>query len=151
MPTLSDAVAAMKAGRRDEARMMLARILAQDRNNVTALLWMTEFATTPEEVRSYLERVLSIDPANVPAQRGRALDKVNEEPLLVATSQSSPSQPVATIQPRLRSPGGERRNTEAMPVLSGYFGRLVILQIRGRIAATTAAKPIGDSTTTLEC
>ena len=49
---------------------MLARILATDRNNVTALLWMTEVAATPEEVRIYLNRVLAIDPANAPARKG---------------------------------------------------------------------------------
>ena len=95
MPTMSDAIAAMKAGRRDEARVMLARILANDRNNVSALLWMTEFAATPEEVRMYLERVLSIDPANGPARRGlELLDKANEEPVLAASSERSPGQPV---------------------------------------------------------
>jgi hypothetical protein len=153
MPTLSDAIAAMNAGRRDEARMLLARILAQDRNNVTALLWMTEFATTPEEVRSYLERVLSIDPANVPAQRGlELLDKVNEEPLLVATSQPSPSQPVAdhTAEDYEISPGG-RTPQETMRLCP--FCQKAILADSSfcrfcgrRLAATTAAKPIGDST-----
>ena len=86
MPTLSDALDAMKAGRPDEAHKMLARILAHDRNNVPALLWMTEFAATPEEVRGYLKRVLSIDPANGPARRGlELLDKANEEPPPAAT------------------------------------------------------------------
>ena len=58
---------------------MLARILATDRNNVTALLWMTEVAATPEEVRIYLKRVLSIDPHNAPARKGlELLDKAAE-------------------------------------------------------------------------
>ena len=79
MPTLSDAIAAIKAGRPNEGRVMLARILAADRNNVTALLWMTEVAATPEEVRIYLKRVLSIDPHNAPARKGlELLDKAAE-------------------------------------------------------------------------
>ena len=94
MPTMSDAIAAMKAGRREEARVMLARILANDRKNVAALLWMTEFAATPEDVRMYLKRVLLIDPTNGPAQRGlELLDKANQEPPLAASSELSPCRP----------------------------------------------------------
>jgi hypothetical protein len=79
MSTLSYAITAIKAGRLDEGRVMLARILATDRNNVTALLWMTEVASTPEEVRIYLQRVLAIDPNNAPARKGLALlDKADK-------------------------------------------------------------------------
>jgi len=59
-----------QSGRLDEGRVMLARILATDRNNVTALLWMTEVAATPEEVRIYLQRVLAIDPNNARREKG---------------------------------------------------------------------------------
>jgi hypothetical protein len=94
MPTLSDAIIAIKAGRRDEGRVMLTRILADDGNNVTALLWMTEVATTPEERRKYLQRILAIDPNNAPARRGlELLDKTNEQPPWIAPEQPSTSQP----------------------------------------------------------
>ena len=78
MPTLTDAIAAIKAGHQHEGRIMLAEILAHDGNNVTALLWMTEVAATPEDVRRYLKRVLAIDPNNAAARRGlELLDKAN--------------------------------------------------------------------------
>ena len=97
MPTLSEAITAIRAGRINDARFMLTRILATDGNNITALLWMTEVAQTPEELRTYLERVLAIDPTNAPARRGlELLDKANEQPPLVATDQLSPNQPATT-------------------------------------------------------
>lgn len=86
---------------------MLARILATDRNNVTALLWMTEVAATPEEVRIYLKRVLAIDPDNAPARKGlELLDKADEplpetalsDQVVSQTGQSSP-ETFAEVQP----------------------------------------------------
>ncbi len=96
MSTLADAITAIKSGRLTEGRAILAEILASDGNNVTALLWMTEVAATPEEVRRYLKRVLAIDPNNAPARKGLALlDKVDEQPPLVAASPLSPSPPAS--------------------------------------------------------
>jgi hypothetical protein len=70
MPTLSDAIAAIKEGRPDEGRVMLGRILATDRNNVTALLWMTEVAATPEEVRIYLNGYYRLTPTMPRREKG---------------------------------------------------------------------------------
>jgi hypothetical protein len=94
MPTLADAIAAIKSGRLNDGRIMLAQILAADDHNVTALLWMTEVAATPEELRIYLKRVLVIDPANAPARKGlELLDKANEPLPLAETAQPPTSQP----------------------------------------------------------
>jgi hypothetical protein len=116
MSALSDAIAAIKAGRLHEGRVILAEILARDGNNVTALLWMTEVAATPEEVRRYLKRVLALDPANAAARRGIALlDKADEQPPLVATGQPSLIQPASAgmVEDHTMSPD-ERRPQEVM-------------------------------------
>src|SRR5512137_786063 len=81
MPTLSEAIATIKAGRRDEGRVMLTRILVQEGNNVTALLWMSEVAKTPEERRACLKRILAIDPDNALARKGLELLDKAEKPL----------------------------------------------------------------------
>jgi hypothetical protein len=73
MPTLNDAVAAIKAGRCAEGRSMLSQVLLIDPNNVNALLWMTEVAETIEERRSLLKRILVVDPNNAVAQKGLAV------------------------------------------------------------------------------
>src|SRR5512136_2165037 len=108
MGTLSDAIATIKAGRRDEGRVMLTRILAQDGNNVTALLWMTEVATTPEERRIYLKRILEIDPTNALARRGlEILGKSDKQPPLVPTAQSHISQPTFAV-----TAGAHKKSTD---------------------------------------
>lgn len=96
MPTLSDAIAAIKAGRRDEARVMLKRILATDGNNITALLWMTEVATTPDERRKYLRRILAIDPNNASARKGLELLDRADKPLPSTATQPLTRQPPST-------------------------------------------------------
>lgn len=94
MPTLSDAIAEIKAGRRDEAREMLTWMLSMDQRNIMVLLWLTEVAQNPEERRKYLKRVIEIDPANAAARRGlELLDKANEQPPLAAIGRLSPSRP----------------------------------------------------------
>ena len=127
MPTMSDAIAAMNAGRREDARVMLRRILAGDHKNVAALLWMTEFAATPEEVRMYLERVLAIDPANGPAQRGlKLLDKANEEPAVGASSELSPGPPApaATVKDYKISP--DNRTSQQAMKLCPYCRNVIV-------------------------
>ncbi len=155
MPTLSDAIAAMNAGRRNEARVMLGRILANDRNNVAALLWMTEFAATPEEVRMYLERVLAIDPANGPAQRGlEMLDKANEEPSVTASGELSAGQPapIAITKDYRISP--DDRKSEGTMRLCPFCGKAILANSSfcrfcgHRLVATTVVKLEGAPTTT---
>jgi hypothetical protein len=73
MPTLSDATIAIKAGHNNEARAILTDILANDPQNIPALLWMTQVVLTTDERREYLRHVLAIDPNNAPAKKGLAL------------------------------------------------------------------------------
>jgi hypothetical protein len=69
---LNQAVAALKAGDKTEARRLLGNVLAQDSENETAWLWLSGAVETREERIACLENVLSINPDNEPARRGLA-------------------------------------------------------------------------------
>ncbi|CAG1016735.1 hypothetical protein ANAEL_05800 [Anaerolineales bacterium] len=99
MPSISDAIAAIKSGRGDEARAILTQILLLDQRNVTALLWMTEVAETAEDRRKYLRRILEIDPNNSTARKGiqlleSTLPKTDEEPLWMSRATLTGIQPL---------------------------------------------------------
>lgn len=65
---LQMAIRAAKAGNKDSARMMFEQILRQDRRNERAMLWMAQLATTQDERRQWLERVIHINPDNAKAK-----------------------------------------------------------------------------------
>jgi hypothetical protein len=102
MPTLNEAITAIKAGRRAEGRSMLSQILLIDPDNVHALLWMTEVSDTVDEKRKYLNRILVIDPNNLFARKGLDMLRPIKEPsissphpLPVRESVPQPTRPVA--------------------------------------------------------
>ena len=117
MPTLSEAIAAIKAGQREEGRIMLSRILATDGNNISALLWLTEVATTPEERRTYLKRILAIDPNNAPARKGLELLDNADKPLpSTATAQPPTSQPTSADTAEDHRVSPDERKPNRVPV-----------------------------------
>ncbi|MCB0162866.1 MAG: thermonuclease family protein [Anaerolineae bacterium] len=75
LPSLEEAIAAIKAGNKEKGRKLLADILQADLENETAWLWMSSVANSDEERRRYLKRVLEINPDNASAQRGLAMLK----------------------------------------------------------------------------
>lgn len=75
LPSLEEAIAAIKAGNKEKGRKLLADILQADLENETAWLWMSSVANSDEERRRYLKRVLEINPDNAAAQRGLAMLK----------------------------------------------------------------------------
>jgi hypothetical protein len=91
MPTLNDAVVAIKAGRRTEGRSMLSQVLLIDPNNVNALLWMTEVADTADEKQKYLRQILIIDPTHRYAQKGLEILAQSPEVSQPQTSNDWPS------------------------------------------------------------
>jgi hypothetical protein len=91
---VQEGIAAVKAGRKAEARRILVRATELDERNEQAWLWLSACVDTPEEQRICLENVLSINPANLKAQRG----------LEAIRKQSGPSappapQPAASVSP----------------------------------------------------
>lgn len=61
---LQMAIAAAKRGDKDSARMMFNRILADDRENERALMWMAKLAPDRDEMAMWLNRALAVNPNN---------------------------------------------------------------------------------------
>ncbi|HMR65794.1 MAG TPA: hypothetical protein PKE64_17440, partial [Anaerolineae bacterium] len=70
MPTLDEAIAAIKAGDKVTGRRILADILQADLENADAWLWLAAAVDTDAERRKYLQRVLEIEPEHPAARRG---------------------------------------------------------------------------------
>jgi tetratricopeptide (TPR) repeat protein len=67
---LTRGIAAAKAGKREEARSLLAGALQRDANNEQALLWLGGVVGNPRETLICLRRVLALNPDNRQAQEG---------------------------------------------------------------------------------
>jgi len=68
------AIRAVKSRQRDGARVMLRQLLARDRRNESAMLWLAKIARNPTERAKWLARVLEVNAENEAAQR--ALDRM---------------------------------------------------------------------------
>ncbi len=71
--TLTEAIAAARAGNRSEARELLARLLRADSSNVEYWVWMSAVVESPRERKYCLESALRLDPTNRSALRGLAI------------------------------------------------------------------------------
>ncbi len=56
------AIRAAQSGNRESAEVMFRQVLDEDKRNERALLWMVQLATTKEERRQWLSRVLVVNP-----------------------------------------------------------------------------------------
>ncbi|MBK8021621.1 MAG: PD40 domain-containing protein [Chloroflexi bacterium] len=81
---LREGIDAAKRGDRLAARRLLQQVLAFDRDNELALMWMASVVDTVEERRSFLQRALQVNPDN--ARAHEALRRLNE-----STGQAPPS------------------------------------------------------------
>ncbi|HEX6289718.1 MAG TPA: hypothetical protein VFZ66_11035 [Herpetosiphonaceae bacterium] len=88
--TLDQAIAAARAGRRDDALRMLRQIVAADPFNADAWVWLGGIATDPREQRSALEQGLTVAPANQRAQQGLAWLR-QTHPEVFETAESRPA------------------------------------------------------------
>ena len=72
-PNLEDlmrlGVSSAKAGNRDNARVIFRQILAADKRNVGAWLWMASLAENEIDRRRYYETVLKLSPNNATARK----------------------------------------------------------------------------------
>ena len=82
---LNQGITALKAGRKAEARALLARLLQQDPRDEQAWLWLSGAVETDEERRRCLERALALNPGNQAARRGLA--RLSPGPLPQTTAQ----------------------------------------------------------------
>lgn len=58
------AISAAKRGDKESARMMFNQILAGDKNNERALMWMAKLADSRDEMAIWLNRTLAVNPNN---------------------------------------------------------------------------------------
>ena len=70
MPTLDDAINAIRTGNKEEGRQILEEILETDEGNEDVWLWLSSVVDTDEDREICLENVLALNPDNVVAQRG---------------------------------------------------------------------------------
>ncbi|CAG1000973.1 MAG: hypothetical protein IAE83_20045 [Anaerolinea sp.] len=66
---LRQGIEAAKMGNKDSARLILRRVLDQDKRNERAWLWLASVEDDPIERRRVLQTVLDINPANANAQK----------------------------------------------------------------------------------
>lgn len=115
LPTLQDAIKAIKAGNKQAGREFLAEILQNDPDNEMAWLWLAGVVESNERRRQCLERVLALNPANQAAQRGlAALPPKPSGPPPVAPPRAEPAGP---LQARLAArPPKETGQIDLAPV-----------------------------------
>jgi len=98
-----------EAGHKDKALSLLREILRKAPDHIPALLWLAGLTPDVHEGIATLQRVLVLDPANVPAQRGldslqaKAAVKSESTPSTVE-QEATPSPPVAEEKP---APSGD--------------------------------------------
>lgn len=90
--TLSQAIAAIKAGDKVIGQYLLAEVLKAEPNNEAAWLWKASLSETPEQRRQCLEQVLAINPGNELARRGLATLNATG-PSQPKPASSTPSEP----------------------------------------------------------
>ncbi len=73
MASLEKAAEAIDAGNISEAHVLLAQAITTDPNNVEAWLLLSRTAVSQEQQKTFLQRVLLIDPANAQAQMELAM------------------------------------------------------------------------------
>lgn len=93
--TLADAIAAVRAGHREQARAALLQILEADDRNEQAWLWLSGVLDTPEERRVCLENVLTINPTNPHALQGMQILAQQHPPIGAATAPIADAPPSA--------------------------------------------------------
>ena len=114
-PRLAEAVALAGAERRDEARALFKAVLADDANNVEALLWMGALADDPQDSLRLIGRAVQLDPQNaralaalrwarkrVPNSAALAAPTIAATAAATAAPQPSPA-PAAVSAPAVRS------------------------------------------------
>jgi len=100
---LKQGIAALNAGRKEEARRLLMQFVQQDERNEMGWLWLSGAVDADEDRRVCLENVLAINPNNAVARRG--LESLIAKKGVRSLSTASPSRPSVepTTSPREQS------------------------------------------------
>jgi len=132
---LDQAIAALKAGRKVEARRLLEGILAADRYNENAWLWMSGAVDTDAERIVCLENVLTLNPYNERARKGLEQLGRTPPPLPITPLFSSQKSTGITSLPSVPTP---RTATVEVSVSSSDSPRTEVADYRLYIAVIIA-------------
>lgn len=90
---VKEAIRAVKAGKKAEARLLLERATDADPENEKAWMWMSAVVDEPGDQRICLENVLIINPSNANAQKGLDMLRKNHPEVFVEEEQQPPVPP----------------------------------------------------------
>jgi lipopolysaccharide biosynthesis regulator YciM len=65
---LKMAIRTAQAGNKSAARVMLRRVLSEDKRNERAMMWMAKLADTKSDRAQWLNRVIAVNPKNETAR-----------------------------------------------------------------------------------
>jgi hypothetical protein len=101
--TLDQAIAAVREGRKAEARQLLESVLDTDERNEKAWLWLGSVVDSDEERIICLENVLTINPSNEMARKGLAVLRAEA----ATTQPSTPGRAQEQIEPPPAAEGSQ--------------------------------------------
>lgn len=118
-----EGAAALKAGRKDEARALLSKAVELDPYNEEGWLWLSGIVELPEDQRTCLENVLAINPNNQRAQQGLAyLSRKPAAPPTPAPPPAAPPPPPAAppAAPPTAPPAAPAFSSDPFSGLGGF-------------------------------
>ncbi|HEY0737715.1 MAG TPA: hypothetical protein VGD69_22545 [Herpetosiphonaceae bacterium] len=118
--TLDQAIAAARAGRRDDAARMLRQIVAANPFNADAWVWLGGLASEPQEQRSALEQALAIAPDNQRAQQGLAWLRQTRPEIFTTPVETRPAQQRTTPSYEERTAPSYEEQARQAAVDSGW-------------------------------
>lgn len=135
--TLDQAIAAARAGRRDDAARMLRQIVAANPFNADAWVWLGGLASDPQEQRSALEQALTIAPDNQRAQQGLAWLRQTRPEIFTMPVETRPAQQRTTPSYEERTTPSYEDQARQAAVDSGWQSRASIYDVPSSSSAAT--------------
>jgi tetratricopeptide (TPR) repeat protein len=118
-----EGISAYRAGRKDEARALLLRATEIDQYNEQAWLWLSAVVESPEEARTCLENVLTINPNNERARNG--IDTLTQRASGTRPASSPQAQQQAEdilASASFGAPAGKRADGDELPTSIEWGG-----------------------------
>jgi tetratricopeptide (TPR) repeat protein len=98
---LQQGIVAARAGKREEARALLMQVVEDDERNEQAWLWLAGVVDASEDIRTCLQNVLDLNPANQQARQGLAWLEKRYGPPVPPPEREIPAAPPALPAPPL--------------------------------------------------
>lgn len=133
---LHQGIAAARAGKREEARGLLVRLVEADERNEQAWLWLAGVVDDPADMRTCLQNVLDLNPANQQAQQGLAWIESRYGP------PTPPAEPPAPPEPQPAPPDPQTASRlDAIEDRRTYTAPAATLAVQAPAAEAPVAVP----------